>query len=191
MLKNGNWRNMVSSRGFTDVHIGAANDPNSDVADIIKWYEKEISQFTSKNGELYKNRIEFEKQWTLPKETIFFKNIIPTSEIPSYVHGKLNSIHYLLFKYSWGQDIEDGITGITQEWKNLEWLDRITNIWSWLLAAFSWSQTVPKSFQFDAFWRSAEALMKAANAWEKIQILAFLSKLFWVKHPIVKKLSLI
>lgn len=191
MLKNGNWKNMASTRGFTDVHIGAPNDPNSDVADIIKSYEKEISHFTSQNGELYKNRIEFEKQSTLPTETRFFQDLIPNPQIPSYIHGVMNSIHYLIFNLVWWQDIEDSLAGITKEWKNIAWLDRITNLWKWVLTALGWSQMVPRSLQFDIFWRSAEALMKAASAWEKVQILALLGKIFWIKHPIVQKLSLI
>ena len=189
MLDHGNWKNMSPVKWYTDVHIGAPNDPKSDVVEILQMYETQISRFTSQNGELYKNKLAFEKKGTLPTETRFFQEIILPPQTPSYIHGVVNAIHYHLFNLTGGQDIEDSLAGITHEWKNLWGIDRLTHITNGVISALGWSMIAPKSLQFDAFWRAAEALMKVADIWEKVQILALLSKVLWLKHPLVITVS--
>ncbi len=191
MLAHGNWKNMSPVKGYTDVHIGAPNDPRSDVVEILQMYETHISRFTAQNGELYKNKLAFEKKGTLPTETRFFQEIMPLPQTPPYIHGVVNAIHYHLFNLTGGQAIEDSLAGMTHEWKNLWGLDRLTHITTGVMSALGLSMIAPKSLQFDAFWRAAEVLMKVADVWEKVQILALLSKVFWSKHPLVNKLSLI
>lgn len=52
-----------------------------------------------------------------------------------------------------------------------------------------WSKLMPNSWKFDAFGNSVEAVLKTSNALEKAQILAFLTRIFGAKSPLIKKLA--
>ena len=190
MLKHGNWKAMSWTRWYTDVQIGAPNDPRSDVVEIIQMYEAEIENFIRKNGELYKMRVEFQKKWTLPSETRYFGNVIPALDPrKANVEWKLNTVHYLLFKWFGWQGIENAIVWMSETGKPLSWTDRLMSAWEWLIDVFMWSKLMPNSWKFDAFGNSVEAVLKTSNALEKAQILAFLTRIFGAKSPLIKKLA--
>ena len=193
MLKNGNWENTKDVDGYTTVT--RSDGSKIGIFQLLQDYERNISTFMAKNGELYKIRSELASKKKLPTDTLFFQNILPEIDFspPNHVKWALNEFHYYAFMIFWGELLEDAIHGIGRDGRSFDASERLSRLWLWALNLFwttkLWSSIVPDKFKLDALWIIAEKCMSVGNALEKAQILALLSRIFWARHPLLKKLA--
>lgn len=195
MLKHGNWIKMTSTPWYTT----DPQSPNKDIWDMIRAYDDILSQLLRTTGELNKSRIIAQKWFPLeiPTASEALNDTIPPMKLPLKMNGLLSFLQSIVWEYSWAEDIENGIDGIT---RHGTWLSSVERVWSVLDGSLTLV-----SYFIAGYW-SVRALSKGArlyqwlvqvlpivlsgaSAWEKALLRNLLEKLFWKKNNLLKQIK--